>query len=236
MLDPMTSIPVDPNLGVLVYADHIDPARVWALPAAPHLQRSSDGKPAISLLVYTRGANHAPSGGQLTLTVNLGLSDEKLAAIGAWVEHARGVATDSGSSPTPISVAVPTWLSGEVRLELVNGVGATGRPSLLADNACALVVAFDEQHSREVLDAWNEGLPEASVTYSVQVEAAEWTAAKVKASSDTVATTPSGQHRATAEYSVEGTGTRSVPYSFRLSGPITLTADDRATARTDFAL
>jgi hypothetical protein len=183
MIDPQAPVPLDTELGVLAFADHQDPDAVWVLPAKPRLSRSDGGAPQASLLVYKRAGQRSVFGAMASLTVDLHLSAAELAAVAAALEARRDPPPPGSPAPPPISVAVPPWLSGEVRVDLAEGISASGTPSLLHDNACSVTFQPDAEHAATLADAWDAGLPDATVSYEVTVEAAQWGAADVTVAS-----------------------------------------------------
>jgi hypothetical protein len=178
-----------------VYADSVDRGRVYAFAAGPRFALDEDGTPQFSLLLYGRGKDTPPEGGQLTLTTSLGLSDGERASIADALVPSppSGPEPDrpAGSSGDPrtqaaagkaLQIVSPDWLSGQVVVHLADGVQLAGRPSLSGANTCAMAASLDAGQAQTIMAAIRDGLPDSVATYSVDIAAvrseaaaAEWT-------------------------------------------------------------
>jgi hypothetical protein len=128
-------------------------------------------------------------------------------------------------------VIFPHWLDGRVRVELVDGLGAEGSPSMIGENSCSLALEIGAEHIAEVLAAWDDGLPDARATYQVSVQSAVQASAsaRLRVEGRTM------QHRGNVDQVtlVQSLAT-STPLT--ITGPIRLTAAERVAARTDIEL
>jgi len=168
-----------------VYADDRDPWRFYAFAARPRIALDDAGKPQLSVLIWRRGRDAPPEGGQITVTTTLALTPDEQAAVARAVapppraaERAAGtpvaavvggaMAGPAGQTRSPIIVA-PDWLAGEVTVHLAEGLELHGQPSLSGANTCALASSLDAAGASAALRAVEGGLVEAKAQYSVDI-------------------------------------------------------------------
>lgn len=108
--------------GYAVLPDHADPGLFYAIPPSPRVARAPGGGPALSMIQYLGGGAGAAKiqGGLLTLTTELVVADEALAALRRRV---AGSAGDAGS------IRVEPVLFDEGSVELVALGAASGTPA-----------------------------------------------------------------------------------------------------------
>jgi hypothetical protein len=132
-----------------------------ALPSLPHLHLYaddedhglfyawSDPRPVsaeTSLLTWSRGG--VISGGQLSLTTSLALTEAEQAAVRRLLTSAR--------CPLP-TLRYPEWQDGQVTVQAGRESGsatATGRPSLLGENRAVLALALSAEQAQQVGRWW----------------------------------------------------------------------------------
>ena len=225
MLDLDARIVVATAPDAAVYGDDRDPSRFYAFASRPRVATDAAGRPLLSVLVYRRGKDNPPEGGQVSLTTTLALSAEERAAIlqslppdrgpgplGAPVPERRSeVAVAPLTSPT---IVAPEWLSGEVTVRLAEGLELTGQPSLAGDNTCVLLAALDAAGAAVVARAVGEGLVDATATYSVEVAVGRSSGAHAETRSE-------GGGRVLA-YDVQVDVSSTERHRFELAGPLGL--------------
>lgn len=223
MLDALTPLQV-PGAGVLAWADGDSTDLVWALPQCPSIAVAADGQPDVSLLLYRRG-DDPPSGGQLTVTVDLALTQQQRAAAAAVGAARRPPPRrPDDPPPPPVEVRAPNWLDATVHAQFAAGLGADGRPSLLGDNSCLLAVQLDAAAAASVQDAWEAGFPDATVELTGTVDAATAGAAAAVGRGPTELITVAAAVRS------------AVGLPIHLHGPLRLPTGARTARRTDLSL
>lgn len=241
MLNADDVVPV-PGVEVLAWADHASPDVVWALPARPRLSVAPDGRTEVDLLLYGRRGAAAPMGGQLTMTVDVALTDaERAAAAGALDTrrrtrgHASVAPATAARALPPVEVRAPLWTSAAVHARLADHLALQGAPSLLADDHCLLTCQLDATTAGWADAAWDSGFADATVELrgvvdGVTVTAATACAATAGRATDTGSrTTGAG---ATVALAARVAATTPKPVSLRLRGPLRLPAAVRARHRT----
>ena len=229
MLNPHAELAVPAEFDLIAYRDTEDPALVYAVPTTPRLARTPDGGPAASLMVYLHKAGRTAFGGQLSITLDLHLGRKELEELS---QLARIPVAPGEVEPPPPRVTFPYWLDGRVLVELVDGVGAEGSPSMIGENSCSLAVEIGAEHIAKVLAAWVDGLPDARATYQVSVQSAVQASAsaRLRVEGRTM------QHRGIVEHQVTAGESQATSTPLIITGPIRLTAAERVAARTDFEL
>jgi hypothetical protein len=229
VLNPHAELAVPAEFDLLAYRDTDDPALIYAVPTTPRLARTPDGAAAASLMVYLHKADRTAFGGQLSITLDLHLGQEELEELS---QLARIPVAPGDVEPPPPKVTFPYWLGGRVRVEVVDGVGAEGSPSMIGENSCSLAVEIGPAHIAEVLAAWDDGLPVARATYQVSVQSAAQASAsaRLRVEGRTMKRWRVFEHKVTAGES-QATST-----PLTITGPIRLTAAERVAARTDVEL
>jgi hypothetical protein len=250
MLDASNPLPV-PDADVLVWADTDGPDVVWALPASPRPAMAADGQPDFSLMLYRRGAGSPPDGGQLTLTVDLALTARERAVVADAADALRPRPADRDAPPLPpVEVRTPSWNEATVHAELVPGLTADGRPSLMGDNSCLMALQLDAAAAADVQRAWEAGFPDASVELRGTVDGTYSEAATLTATSTVTGTaTGTATSSASAEdcdsgpvqqrqlrVNVAAAARGAVAVELHLHGPLRLPAEARTTRRTDLTL
>lgn len=189
MLDASNPLPVS-DAEVLAWTDLGSLDVVWALPARPRLATAADGQPDVTLMLYRRGQNSPPDGGQLTLTVDLALTETERMAAAAAGEARRPLPPDRDAPPLPpVQVRTPTWTEAQVHAEPVPGLTAEGKPSLMGDNSCMLTLQLDAAQAADVQSAWDDGFPEGTVELRGTVDGGYSAAATATVSGSTTTST-----------------------------------------------
>jgi hypothetical protein len=128
------------------------------------------------------------------------------------------------------------WSAGAVEVTLAPGVVLEGRPSLYADNRCALQKRLDADAASRLEEAWADGLPGAEAVYRLTAPGSpgaarfEWHAATSSRSSSGPGGTADGTATAAASATAErraGGG----PAEVRLAGPLAPGAGPGAVTR-----
>jgi hypothetical protein len=248
MLDANEPLAVS-DAEVLAWVDTAGPDVVWALPIRPRIATAQDGLPDVSLLLYRRGTSPSPDGGQLTMTVDLRLTDAERAAAAAAADALRPQPDGTDDPPLPpVEVRTPTWVDAAVHASIADGVTAEGKPSLLTDNSCLLTLQLDATQAAAVQSAWEDGFPDGTIELSGGVDGSSSASATgtVSSSSSTTSScststgtgtgtsTESGSRSFTARVGASATQTVRVP--LRLSGPLRLPHSAKSARRTDLNL
>jgi hypothetical protein len=229
VLNPHAKLALPPELGLIAYRDTEDLALVYAVPTAPRLARTPDGGAAVSLMVYLSKAGRTAFGGQLSITLDLHVGRAELEKVS---QLARIPVAPGEVEPPAPQVILPDWLDGRVLIEVVDGVGAEGSPSMIGENSCSLAVEIGADHIAEVLAAWDDGLPDARATYQVSVQSAVQASAsaRLRVEGRTM------QHRGNVDHQVTSVESLATSTPLTITGPIRLTAAERVAARTDIEL
>lgn len=226
MLNADEVVPV-PGFEVLAWADHASLDVVWALPARPRLTSGPTGLAEIDLLLYRRRGERALMGGQLTLTVDVALTDDERAAA-AHAADGRRPQPPTGERPLPpVEVRAPLWTSGTVCAHPVADLPMQGTPSLLADNRCLLTAQLDAAGAAKVAAAWDDGFADATIELLGAVDGVTTAATAAQRT-----TTGNGGHAATATVTARAAATTPKPVALSLRGPLRLPAAVRDTRRT----
>lgn len=229
MLNPHAELAVPAEFDLLAYRDTEDPALIYAVPTAPRWARMANGRAAASLMVYLHKADRTAFGGQLIITLDLRLAREEHEGVS---QLARLPVAPGEVEPPPPKVTFPHWLDGRVRVELVDGLGAEGSPSMIGENSCSLALEIGAEHIAEVLAAWDDGLPDARATYQVSVQSAVQASAsaRLRVEGRTM------QHRGNVDHQVTSVESLATSTPLTITGPIRLTAAERVAARTDIEI
>lgn len=233
MLDPSTQFAVSEVPGVLVFRDHQAPARFYAVPSAPRIAADAGGAPQITLLVYRRrGTTGPPLGGQFTVTTGLALAPQEAAALERALAQrlAAEMPAPPRSAPPPPppvpEVMSPEWLDGEVEMRLTGEIRVSGRPSMAGANECALSLTLDGGQAQDLQRAWEDGLPEGSIAYRVQVGATRRGRGTSEVRSETRTAGPGRARRETYEAAVHVERTEALRHALILQGPVALTKEE----------
>lgn len=184
MLDPDRRVALPDFPQADVYRDHERPLTYYAVPAAVTVAVDDRGRPECRLTIYMKrqDGRPVPSGGQVSLTTVLGLSDQEIADITDAIEVSLTPAAD-GPAPAPrpsIQLLGPDWIGGRVVVALAGSFTLTGQPSLSGRNRCALVTSLTAETALLVREEWMRGLPGAIITYEMTMRVAETAAASVR--------------------------------------------------------
>lgn len=216
MLDPAgrIALPELPNL--TVYADHADAARFYAAPSSPRLALEA-GQPQINVVIYGRkqGPRLEVMGGQCSLTTDLALSEDERTVI----ERALAAQT-----PQP-EVLSFDWLDGTVEAMLAEGIAAAGTPSLSGTNRCALLLSLSADQATALRQAWQAGLPDALLRYTMRVRAAGSTSTGGQAQYDGATARPGRSARTTTRTGYRVDTTETLRHELLFEGPLRLTSD-----------
>jgi hypothetical protein len=177
--------------GVSLLPDHADELQYYFMPLAPHLTTIEDAqtKQQIPQIQVIRFAGETATGGFLNFDCNLGISDDRLAEIGAELRSKANLKDDPKLAPVPV-------IDGSVRMMLFGKESASpddrkppagggpattpagpqfvlkinnaAKPSLYGDNQAAFSVQLDPE-GVTILDAALRGeMSPIGVVYSLQ--------------------------------------------------------------------
>jgi hypothetical protein len=228
MLDANEPLTV-PGAEVLAWVDAAGPDAVWVLPTRPRIATAQDGLPDVSLLLYRRGSTPTPDGGQLTLTVDLRLTDAERAAAAKAADALRPQPQSRQDPPLPpVEVHTPSWVDGVVHASIADGVTAEGKPSLLADNSCLLTVQLDAGQAAAVQDAWEHGFPDGTIELVGGVDGVSSASASGTVSSSSYTSSSSSSYTSSSSSSYTS-GTSSSPTSSKSSTGASCSSGDPTT-------
>jgi hypothetical protein len=237
MLDPNARLTIPRAPDVVVYGDHADPARFYAWAASPRIKAESGGALQLSLLLYRRGKHGPTEGGQISLATTLAISDEEREAVASTLaesgnplmsQQAGGASGSGPEASARISIVSPEWLSGSVRVHIVDGLDLAGRPSLNGANDCSLGASLTAAQAQSVEAALDAGLKDSVATYDVEVAVARVDVA----ASDRSAEAPGKSE--SFHYEVAVTSADRLP--IEVSGPLRVSAAQLESMKTSFAL
>lgn len=214
MLNPANRFTLPGLPAVAVYTDSASPSRFYALPSRPRVALDAQGQPEINLLLYKRHGEVA--GGQCSLTADLNLTEAERAALLAGLQARLAAAAPPRTPPAAIPVPEllsPDWLEGAVTLVLVEGVSATGTPSLAGANRCSFSLNLDGAQAKKVQTAWKNNLPDAFIEYKTQVQA-------TGSSTQTRVEEMLKQAGANASLSLHSTSSSAARHPITLRGPV----------------
>jgi hypothetical protein len=224
MLDPAGRFELAELPNVIIFPDLAAPARFYAIPASPRVALDAHGQPQISLLIYGKrqGTAFEPSGGQLTLTTNLELTSREQEtlrrALAARLPHTAG---------TP-EIASPDWLEGAVEVRLPGNVHLAGTPSMIGANQCVMMASLSADQAKALEAAWANGLPDATICYRVQTNAATHSAAAAESSGARSSVQPGYSDQSSHSAGIHVSATQAVRYPLTIEGPLTLARDQLA--------
>ncbi len=227
MLDPAQPVSALPD--VAVYRDDRQPQRFYAYPSAPRLARDPDGGPIISLLLYGRktAGGFQLSGGYLNMTTSFALSVAEVDLLRLRLQALRRQEQKLASdAPVTVDLVAPAWTSGTVVVRLGADLELRGAPSLLGANEAALSLSLDADHARQLQHLWKEGLPDATICYDLQTEAARqerYTGTTEVFDNDSAA----GSSRISSVQSIyDASFTQAIPFAVEAQGPLGLTTGE----------
>ena len=221
MLDPAGRLELADLPNVIVFPDQARPARFYAIPAVPRVALDAHGQPQISLLIYGKrqGAAFQPSGGQLTLTTSLELTPRE------QEDLRRALAARLPNTAGAPEIVSPDWLEGTVEVELPGGVHLTGTPSMIGANQCVMMASLSADQAKALQAAWANGLPDATISYRVQTNAATRSAGTAEASGTRSTVQPGYSDQSLYSTSIHASATQAVRYPLTIEGPLTLARD-----------
>lgn len=225
MLDPTGGFRLAEVPAVDVYPDVDTPGRFYVVPTSPRVAREPDGRPQISLLLYGRRGVRA--GGQLSVTVDLALSAAERKSL---IQVLSRLVLPQGST---VTVLQPDWVGGEVEVRITPALHARGRPSLDAVNRASLTLPFGAGTVPAVRAAWNDGLPEATITYHGEVVAARTSRSRLYLQELDGAWEPGRTSSASREVHADMATTRGERHPLTILGPLTVSTAELRNAILD---
>ncbi len=160
---------------VLVFPDDRLEGGFYAVSTTPRVARQVDGRPELSLTVYggrTAGGFTA-RGGVLVLTTELAVDPADLERLRDRLaaELAERWPDDSETPPPVPQLLAPEWLGAQVVVRFTPDLALTGAPSRSGDNRCSFSEKLTAEGATALVRAWDDGLPDATVTYTGRLRA-----------------------------------------------------------------
>lgn len=152
MLDVNRQIHIPGYANLVIYADRESTDRVYGF-ALPHLSELD------SMVLLTYQKKNTIVGGQLSLTISLGLLDSELNAVQAFL------VVEDGS---PVRLIAPSWTDGKVTVKVGDIITLNGKPSLIGDNVCSLNAMLSAEEADAVSDLWNSSDGRLTLEYDVE--------------------------------------------------------------------
>lgn len=234
MLNPSSAFMLAALPSILIYTDHAVAGRFYVMPNAPRIARDAAGLPLISLLLYGRGqgSQRKLMGGMFTLTTDLALTAAEQSLL---VESLKVHLVETGAPCTTPNeqltpeVMNPEWLDGTVQVQLTSTLSVSGTPSLLGDNRCTLSLNLNAENAQSLQKAWEEGLPDATVTYQGHVPAAQQDQSTTSlGESYRKSEQPGQQFQHTTQIDLSFDRTTTIHHPLTLNGPLLLSAQERS--------
>lgn len=243
MLDQDNRFTIDQLPYVDIYPDHAVPNRFYLVNTRPRLALDTQGSQQIGLLLYGKkhGVELQMMGGQIIMTISMALtpdeeavmrralaerfnppvpSDDTMVQVNMPVESEK-----SGDLPGPvIELSSPDWLGGEASISLCVGIGASRKPSLIGANVVVFLLNFDANGAQKLNNAWQDGLPGATITYRLKTTAIHTETASAEKTVQNESASPDGTS-VQSEGVVNVTVSSIVELPLTLTGPITLSAE-----------
>ena len=130
--------------GLQVFHDN-SPTKFYVIPEQPRFRLDPNGMPVFKFLKYKfpiERPDGLKGGGFLIFDVEFVVPEDKLAAIKTELQaEADAVTAAAGKPPVPITIGQPTYVDGEVKVNLFNSAGALvqsafvpAKPSLIGNN------------------------------------------------------------------------------------------------------
>jgi hypothetical protein len=193
MLDPSRRVEVPGFPQASVYRDHQQERTYYVVPWSAAIATDAGGRSECRLLLFVKreqGGASIATGGQLTLTTTLSVSESDLAAIERSIAASLTPSAIPNQPPPPpvvVQVVNPDWASGRVTVTAVPGLVLTGQPSLGGRNRCVLMASLSADGARALKDRWARGLPDARIVYEMTMRVAASQSASGSARRETVA-------------------------------------------------
>jgi hypothetical protein len=105
-------------------------------------------------------------GGSFTVTTDMGLMEQESALL-------RQLLAERVTPPALVELTSPDWRQGKVTVHLAPGLVVEGKPSLLGTNQATLLLNLNAASAASLSQAWQEGLPQATICYELQTTAAQ---------------------------------------------------------------
>jgi len=177
MLDLTRPVDVPGFPQARVYRDHQQERTYYVVPWTAAVAIDPAGRPECRLLLFVKQQDGVPvaTGGQLSLTTTLSVTDEDVARIKQAIEVSLTPRPSPGEAPPPpvvVQLSSPEWASGRVTVNLVPGFLVTGQPSLNGQNRCALMASLTTDQARALQERWHRGLPDARIVYDMAARVA----------------------------------------------------------------
>lgn len=211
---------------VTLYEDDRDPTRFYAVPNAPRVTLNQQSAPQINLLLYGSGdgSNLQIMGGQLTMSCSLALEPAEENMLLKLLLAQQPHPSDPGKKTVPPDLGPIQWVDGSARVHLIDNLESSGTPSLTGSNQYSLSLTLDAAQAKALQASWDDGLPDATITYSMHVLTTRTLQTQVANSTDIgVKSTVQNTHSSTTS-KVDVTQTQTVPAPLILSGPVALSA------------
>ncbi len=207
---------------LLIYPDHASASRFYAVPATPRIAVDDRHSPQISLLIYGRkhGSTIQPMGAQISLTTSLGLTAQERDLLMPLLT-ARLTAQPQ-SDVQPPELVSPDWLTGDVTVHLADRIELVGKPALIGNNECALSLSLTADQTASLQDALANGLPDATITYQVQVSAAKLSSSSTETSQTETTQQDSCASQRSHRLNVQIERTEAIRYNMTLAGPLVI--------------
>lgn len=147
--------------GILIFRDDSNENAFYAVAEHPRIAHAADGSPDFQLMLYgKRLGNHFEcSGGVLSVTVSLGLTQEE--------QHnlKKALAQDPANGvPQPV-VSGLHWTSAKTSLTGPAGISNTTQPSLIGDNRASFSLRLTAEQAKLA----QEGRLSATIRYDTQL-------------------------------------------------------------------
>lgn len=208
---------------ILIYPDDGSTESFYAVSARPRIARMDDGTPEISLMLYGKRQGHLfnPTGGLLSLTVSVGLSQGEEKRLIALLKErlAKGMTDPRAPIPEPRLLGI-RWLTGAVELLIHSKIVATEKPSMFGDNRCSFSVTLNAERAKQIQEAWRDQLRDLHVRYLVTIQAAPSASARTEFRSSESSIHYGDTTEAHSVYRIEATTSTSEPYRLELQGPL----------------
>ena len=242
MLDPQTRFTLPDVPDVWLYADDREKYGFYAIAQSPRIAVDDSGAIQLSLTLYGRRepSGFKATGGLCSLTTTLALTPTEEKSVRAGLARRLAQQDEEHAAPgdpkSPPQLLGIVWLQSDVEVKLFGDFKLTGTPSLVGANQCALNTNLRAADANALWKAWEGGLPDATITYRVQVRAAPPSGVSMEFTSTTERVRTDENVREHAAFDFRHVATVSAPYALTLAGPIRVPSNVLAARAKTIAL
>lgn len=178
MLLPDTRFTLPGLPQIQLYADDQSERGFYALPMAPRVAPTEEGKPQLGLMIYGvkegDGTGFRARGGIVSITTTLRLLPDEEGALRKGLSRllAQRSPPAPGDPPPAADLLGLDWIDTDAEVSFNADLKLSGRPSGFGGNECSCQLKLDADQARTLRKAWDDGLPDGAIRYRGHVRAA----------------------------------------------------------------